>query len=204
MISPLIVAVAGGSGSGKTTFSRYLQNELGQHRCAIISQDHYYIDQSAKFDHDGGSVNFDHPSAIDFELLTFHVELLKQGRAIEIPVYDFATHKRQDRTTSQVAMPIVIIDGILIFTNDKLLEQFDYKIYIDCEEQLRFERRLRRDVQERGRTPEGVKAQLMGQVKPMHDQFVEPSKVLADDIVCVRTFEQKCSLWGQKLKTHIN
>ena len=200
---PKIIAVAGGSGSGKTTFSSKLHEIVGMSHCAVISQDSYYIDQSHKFDQDGGNVNFDHPNSIDFDLLCNHIEELKLQNSIAMPIYDFATHKRLEQTNLLIPHPIIILDGILIFTHEKLVELLDYKIFIDCPENLRFERRLRRDVEERGRTPDGVKAQLEKQVKPMHDEFVDPSKTHADDIVTQDLFENKVNFWAGKLKEHI-
>ena len=178
----IVIGVAGGSGSGKTFFAEALAKNLGPAKSFVIYQDNYYIDQSHKFDHDGGSVNFDHPEALDFDLLAEHLKELKQGQDIEIPLYDFSTHKRLNRTKSQVHKPIVIVDGILILTQPHVRELFDESIFVQTPEEIRFQRRLNRDVEERGRTPEGVKTQFENQVKPMHDQFVEPSKEFANII----------------------
>ncbi len=176
----LIIGVAGGSGSGKTFFAETLAKKLGPEHSFVLYQDNYYIDQSNKFDHDGGSVNFDHPDAIDFDLLASHLDKLKRGFNIEIPIYDFATHKRLDQTIKQPHKSVVIVDGILILTQPKVRQYFDECIFVHTPEEIRFQRRLTRDVNERGRTPEGVKAQFQRQVKPMHDQFVEPSKEFAN------------------------
>lgn len=173
--SCFILGVAGGSGSGKTFFAQALAKKLGS-KAFVLYQDNYYIDQSAKFDFDGGSVNFDHPDSLDFDLLSIHLEQLKNGNDIEIPRYDFASHKRLEDTITQPWKEVVIVDGILILTQPKLLEIFDETIFVQTPEDIRFERRLNRDVIERGRTPEGVKAQFESQVKPMHDLFVEPSQ----------------------------
>lgn len=181
---PFILGVAGGSGSGKTFFAKDLQKKLGADICTIVYQDNYYIDQSKKFDHDGGSVNFDHPSSLDFDLLGQQLSQLKQGNAVEIPIYDFVTHSRKKETLRVEPKPVVIVDGILIFHADQVRPHFHEMIYFDTPEQLRFARRLERDVKERGREPEGVHAQFFKQVKPMHDQFVEPSKKYAHHVVC--------------------
>ena len=174
-----IIGVSGGSGSGKTFFANALAQELGEHRCAVLQQDSYYIDQSHKFDFDGGSVNFDHPNAIDFDLLAEHLHSLKRGLVIHIPIYDFATHSRQEKTLRQQQKEIIIVDGILILSQEKVREHFDISIFVETPERVRFERRLTRDVVERGRTEAGVRAQFEAQVKPMHDLFVEPSKAHA-------------------------
>ena len=180
MNDTFIVGVAGGSGSGKTFFAEALAKKLGPEVSFVLYQDNYYIDQSHKFDHDGGSVNFDHPESLDFDLMASHLEDLKNGFDIEIPMYDFATHSRLEKTKYQKAKKVVIIDGILIFTQPQILELCDETIFIETPEDIRFQRRLERDVIERGRTENGVKKQFEMQVKPMHDLFVEPSKFQAN------------------------
>jgi uridine kinase len=177
-----IIGVSGGSGSGKTYFAQHLTNLLGTENCLFIAQDHYYIDQSHRFDKDGGSVNFDHPDALDFNLLEKHLMALKNGLDIEIPIYDFATHKRLAETTYCSWKPIIIVDGILVLSRPNIRKHFHTSVFVETPENIRFERRLERDVKERGRTPEGVKAQFEKQVKPMHDEFVEPSKTFANII----------------------
>jgi uridine kinase len=181
---PLIVGVAGGSGSGKTFFARELRDQLGHANCEIVYQDNFYIDQSSRFDHDGGSVNFDHPESLDFPLLAKLLAQLKTGVPVEIPVYDFVTHSRQIETIPVLPRPIIIVDGILIFHDEQVRSLFDDLVFFQTPEELRFARRLDRDVKERGRTPEGVLAQFNLQVKPMHDQFVEPSMRHANTVVC--------------------
>ena len=178
-----MIGVAGGSGSGKTYFARALMDSLGSDLCATVYQDSFYIDQSKRFDHDGGAVNFDHPSSLDFDLLAKCVAQLKRGEATELPIYDFATHTRRSETTRVEPKPIIIVDGILIFNSEPVRALLDDLIYFDTPESLRFQRRLERDVKERGRTPEGVKNQFQLQVKPMHDAFVEPSQKHAKKIV---------------------
>lgn len=177
-----VIGVAGGSGSGKTFFAQALAKRLGPEQAFVLYQDNYYIDQSKKFDHDGGSVNFDHPNAIDFDLLSEHLKQLKNGADIHVPIYDFATHSRLEKTKIQEHKKVVIVDGILILSQPKLRELFDESVFVHTPETIRFERRLIRDVQERGRTQEGVKAQFEAQVKPMHDMFVEPSKQFATQV----------------------
>ncbi len=177
-----ILGVAGGSGSGKTYFAKALADSLGEH-ATIVYQDNFYIDQSHKFDHDGGSVNFDHPESLELTLLAKCLSELKAGKVTEIPLYDFKTHSRMKDTLRVQPTAIIIVDGILIYHPDYLRSQFDEMVFFDTPESLRFERRLERDVVERGRTVEGVKAQFLKQVKPMHDQFVEPSKAHAHTII---------------------
>jgi uridine kinase len=184
MIKPYIIGVSGGSGSGKTYFAKELQRLLGDAVCSIIYQDNYYIDQSHRFDGDGGSVNFDHPNSLDFDLLAEGLFHLKNGKSIEVPIYEFATHKRIDKTINCSPRKIILVDGILILDSAVVRAQLDEAIFFDTPEELRYQRRLDRDVKERGRTPEGVKKQFDLQVRPMHDQFVQPSKDHAQTVVC--------------------
>ncbi|MEO0335813.1 MAG: uridine kinase, partial [Pseudomonadota bacterium] len=176
-------ALCRGSGSGKTTFSRMLKAHLGDSICGIIAQDSYYHDYSGVFDHDGGNVNFDHPDAIEFRLLIEHMELLKSGCDILVPQYDFSTHSRLPESKTFRAIPIVLLDGILILTQPRLRELLDFSFYVETSEDLRFARRLGRDVKERGRTSDGVFKQFYSQVKPMHDQFVESCREHADQVI---------------------
>ena len=184
MNKPYIIGVAGGSGSGKTYFAKELQRLLGDAVCSIIYQDNYYIDQSLRFDGDGGSVNFDHPSSLDFDLLALGLSKLKEGLDIEVPIYEFSTHKRIDKTINCSPKKIILVDGILILDSAVVRAQLDEAVFFDTAEELRYSRRLERDVKERGRTPEGVKKQFDLQVRPMHDQFVQPSKEYAQTVVC--------------------
>ena len=197
-----LIGIAGGSGSGKTTFARLLNEHFNEHS-DILYQDNYYKDQSHRFDHDGGAVNFDHPDSIDFELLYKHTKELKKNNPIDLPYYDFATHKRLKKTSKFEPKKVIFIDGILLFSQPNLLDIFDHKIYTDCDETTRFERRLKRDIEERGRTKDGVITQFKNQVKPMHDQFVEPSKEHACDIIHQENFDDKLAQWKQKIATLI-
>jgi uridine kinase len=180
---PHLFGIAGGSGSGKTYFANSLRDALGLDVCEIVLQDNFYLDQSEKFDFDGGAVNFDHPEAIDFEKLASCLRELRQGLATEIPIYNFVTHAREQQTKTIQPKAVILVDGILLFHLPVVRAIFDEMIFFDAPEALRFQRRLERDVRERGRTLEGVKAQFFGQVKPMHDQFVEPTKGYAHRIV---------------------
>lgn len=204
MSSVFVLGIAGGSGSGKTYFAQALLKLIGTEDCALIYQDNYYIDQSHRFDFDGGSVNFDHPQSLDFDLLGQHLSILKTGKEVDIPLYDFKTHKRLKETLHRPAKRIILVDGILILSAPQVRAQFTESIFVDTVEDLRFERRLKRDVEERGRTPEGVRNQFYKQVKPMHDEFVEPSKKFATYLLKDRMdFDQVLNQIAKKLKDHI-
>jgi uridine kinase len=181
-----LIGVAGGSGSGKTTFAEMLLEHFGSDETAILYQDSYYIDRSHAFTGDG-SLNFDHPDAIDWHLMYEQLSDLHAGKTIAVPTYDFVTHKRKSATITIQPKKYVIVDGILIFVHEIIRDLFDIKFYIDTNEPLRYQRRLLRDVEERGRTPEGVRIQYESSVRPMHDLFVEPSRVYADQIIIGET-----------------
>ena len=178
-----VVGIAGGSGSGKTTFGRGLRSALGDDVSGILSQDSYYRDLHEQFDGDGGRVNFDHPDSLEFELMVAHLIALKAGQTVQVPRYDFATHSRLPATDTFAGRPFVIVDGILLLSQPAVRAQLDLSIFIDTAEPVRFARRLARDVRERGRTPEGVRKQFDAQVKPMHDLFVAPSRASADRVI---------------------
>lgn len=149
----------------------------------ILLQDRYYIDQSGRFDCDGGLVNFDHPSSVDFALMARQLKALKEGHSVDVPRYDFATHSRLPQTDTITPHRFIIVDGILIFSQSVVRQHLDHLFYVSTSEELRFQRRLARDVRERGRSPEGVREQVSHQVKPIHDQFVRPSKKYANTII---------------------
>ncbi len=196
-----IIGISGGSGSGKTTFAKSLQRLLGDSRSVILAQDSYYIDQSAHFKGDGENVNFDHPSALDFPLLAEHLALLKVGHPIQVPIYDFATHTRKKEHTPLEPHPVVILDGTLILSQEIIRPHLSASIFIETSETVRYDRRFKRDLVERGRLPDGIKKQFDRQVKPMHDQFVEPSKVHATEIISgERSFEAELGRWAAKLR----
>lgn len=195
-----IIGVAGGSGSGKTTFVKLLQAALSPSSCGILSQDHYYIDQSAHFRGDGENVNFDHPQALDFPLLARHLEALKRGIGIDIPIYDFVTHTRRHETERFETRPVIVLDGTLILSQPKIREHLDVAVFIDTPEPTRLERRMRRDRIERGRSEDGILKQFTRQVKPMHDQFVEPSKTHAAHVLSgIEAFEHRVADFLKKL-----
>jgi uridine kinase len=189
-MQPIFIGVCGGSSSGKTTLAKKLQKLWGS-EASILSQDNYYIDQSANFDGDGGRVNFDHPDAIDFNLLTEHLAQLKRGQNIEVPLYDFKTHQRFPHTLAFRATPIILVEGILILYHKRVREFFSTSVFIDVDENIRFQRRLMRDTIERGRDATGVTKQFYGQVKPMHDLFVQTSLKYSKHLVINNLFEKE-------------
>lgn len=199
-----ILGVAGGSGSGKTYFAQELKKALGDD-ATIVYQDNFYHDQSQRFDHDGGAVNFDHPDSLDLKLLASCLRELRTQNFTNIPVYDFKSHSRLKEQLLVPGTLVVIVDGILIFHPDYLRDEFDEMIFFDTPESLRYQRRLERDISERGRTAEGVKAQFLAQVKPMHDKFVEPSKAFAHTIVKDLGDYHECfDIYKRKLQNILN
>ena len=179
----MIIGICGGTGSGKTTVANRILESVSKDEVVFLQQDSYYrnLDQ-LPLDY-RRIANFDHPDAIDNDLLVEHVRALKRGEAVELPVYDFRTHTRLPETLHTEPRPIIIIEGILIFAEKRLLDEMDIKVYVDTPDDIRFIRRLRRDVAERGRTVESVIEQYLSTVRPMHTQFVEPSKRCADVII---------------------
>ena len=181
--SVVLIGISGGSGSGKTTFARMLESNLKEQFCWILSQDSYYRDLDQLPLDFRQSANFDHPDAIDTDLLVEHVRELKAGRHVDLPLYDFKTHSRRTETERVEPKPIVILEGILIFAEKRLIDEMDVKVFVDTPDDIRFIRRLRRDLAERGRNVDSVIEQYLTTVRPMHLQFVEPSKRLADVII---------------------
>ncbi|MDC0635485.1 MAG: uridine kinase [Flavobacteriaceae bacterium] len=176
----ITIGVYGGTGSGKTTIVSQIVSEFPTSEIQVISQDSYYKDTSHLTFDERCALNFDHPDAIDFPLLYQHVNSLKNGENIEQPVYSFETHNRTKETVTVVPKKILIIEGILILNYPKLRSLFDLKIFIDADSDMRMERRVSRDISERGRTPEEVLNRYLNTLKPMHKQFIEPMKVHAD------------------------
>jgi uridine kinase len=176
----ITIGVYGGTGSGKTTIVSKIVSEFPTNEIQVISQDSYYKDTSHLTFEERCALNFDHPDAIDFPLLYQHVNSLKNGDNIEQPVYSFETHNRTKETVTVVPKKILIIEGILILNYPKLRSLFDLKIFIDADSDMRMERRVSRDISERGRTPEEVLNRYLNTLKPMHKQFIEPMKVHAD------------------------
>jgi len=179
----ILIGIAGGSGSGKTLVAQTIFKEIGSDKVVILEQDSYYKDLSHLPPAERARQNFDHPNAIDHELLVQHVQNLLQGSSIEVPVYDFTTHTRRKETIHVGDHLIIVLEGILILDSPRLRELMDIKVFVDTDSDIRLVRRLRRDIIERGRTVESVLHQYESSVRPMHLQFVERSKRYADIII---------------------
>ena len=180
---PILVGVAGGTGSGKTTVANEILRRVGAEHIACIPHDAYYRDLSHLPQHRRAQVNFDHPDSLETELLIEHLKVMRAGRTVQVPLYDFTTHTRTQQTRHVEVAPVVLIEGILVFVEQELRELFDVKLYVDTDADVRFIRRLRRDVEERERSVESVCEQYLSTVRPMHLEFVEPSKRYADVII---------------------
>jgi uridine kinase len=179
----LVVGIAGGSGSGKTTVAQEILNRVGPDRIAYLPHDAYYKDLSGLPPAQKAEVNFDHPNSLETELLAHHIAQLKEGLPVELPVYDFSTDRRTEKTIPIMPQRVIIVEGILIFAEPELRPLLDLKIFVDTDPDLRLIRRLQRDISERGRSPESVIKQYLKTVRPMHLEFVEPSKRYADVII---------------------
>ena len=181
-MSTILIGIAGGTGSGKTTLTRHLKEHFGQ-EVTVISHDNYYKRQDGKTYEERANVNYDHPSAFDTDLLIEHLRQLKAGHSIQCPVYSYSDHNRTDRTVEIFPTKVIIVEGILIFQNPTLRDMFDIKIFVETDADVRILRRALRDVEERGRTLQSVVTQYLTTVKPMHEQYVEPSRKYADIVV---------------------
>ena len=179
----VIIGISGGSGSGKTTITRAVVDSVGADRITLIQHDAYYRHLPELTFEQRSAINYDHPDSFETEMLLDHIASLRSGRSVEVPVYDFASHLRTDVTVPAHPEPVVIVEGILVLAEPELRDLMDLRIYIDTEPDLRLLRRIQRDIVERERTLESVMAQYLATVRPMHHQFVEPSKRYADIIV---------------------
>jgi uridine kinase len=183
LTKPLIVGVAGGSGSGKTTVVHHIVEAIGDADVSVLEHDRYYRDHPELRLEERASLNYDHPDSLETDLLVTHVEALRAGRSVDVPTYDFARHQRHATTDTIQPRTAIIVEGILIFADKALRTLMDVKVFVDTDDDTRFIRRLQRDITERGRTVQSVIDQYLTTVKPMHLEFVEPSKRYADIIV---------------------
>ena len=180
---PIIIGIAGGTGSGKTTVANVILDAVGRDRIAYLPHDAYYRDLTDLPPAQKAEVNFDHPNSLETELMIEHVKKLKNGHPVDIPIYDFSTHSRTEETIRVEPQRVIIVEGILIFAEPDLRKLFDVKLFVDTDPDIRFIRRLERDIAERGRTMKMVINQYLSTVRPMHLEFVDPSKRYADVII---------------------
>lgn len=180
---PFVIGVAGGSGSGKSTVTREVLAAIGAENVAVVMQDDYYRDQSHMAPEDRRKQNYDHPDAFDWPLMTQHLAALRKGEAIAMPVYDFAADNRSSETITVKPAPVIVVEGLFALYDGKLRNMMSLKIYVDTASDVRFIRRLQRDISERGRSTESVVNQYLETVRPMHKQFIEPTKRNADVIL---------------------
>lgn len=178
----MVIGIAGGTGSGKTTLAKNIGKHFGSN-ISMLRHDDYYKRHDDIPLADRAKLNYDHPDAFDKELLHKHIDMLKRGEAVESPIYDYAVHNRSSETRHVPATPVVVVEGILVFEDKELLEKLDMKIFVDTDADVRILRRITRDVKQRGRTLDSVVKQYLTTVKPMHEAFVEPSKKHADIII---------------------
>jgi uridine kinase len=181
--APVVIGIAGGTGSGKTTVANVILGRVGAAHIAVLSHDAYYKDLKDLPSIQRELINFDHPESLQTELLVEHIKLLRDGQPVNVPVYDFTIHSRKSISLLVHPQPVILVDGILIFAEPSLRELFDVKIFVDTPPDIRFIRRLERDIRERGRSVESVIHQYQTTVRPMHLEFVEPSKRYADVII---------------------
>jgi uridine kinase len=181
--TPVIIGIAGGTGSGKTTVARSIYDRVGSDRIEWISHDSYYRNFDALTPEERHHINFDHPDSLESELLCRHLDVLSKGSSVEIPLYDFTTHSRRTETQRVEPRKVIIVEGILVLAEVDLRKRIDIKLFVDTPADIRFVRRLTRDIQTRGRSLESVVEQYLRTVRPMHEEFVEPSKRYADLII---------------------
>jgi uridine kinase len=181
----IVIGIAGGSGSGKTTLAKAIYAAIGEDNCTYITHDSYYRDQSHLSQEESDKLNFDHPDTLETSLLIEHIKNLKNHLPVRIPTYDYATHSRLNGVEDLPSRPVVLVEGILIFSDPELLKLMDIKVYVDTDDDIRLIRRMQRDIVERGRSTESIISQYLETVRPMHHEFVEPSKRNADIIIPV-------------------
>ena len=179
----MVVGIGGGTGSGKTTLADLIRKRMGMGSIAFLAHDAYYRDQKHLTPEERAKVNYDHPDSLETDLMVRHIQQLLRGQAIEMPVYDFSTHSRKTETVHVSPKPVILVEGILIFWEAKLRKIFDMKVFVETDSDICFIRRLKRDIEERGRTVESVVNQYLTTVRPSYIDFVEPSKRFADVII---------------------
>ena len=179
----ILIGIAGGTGSGKTTLANNLVNYFGRDEVSILRHDNYYKRHDELTYEERTRLNYDHPDAFDTELLCDHIRQLKAGKPVEMPVYDYTIHNRSDQTTLVLPNPVIILEGIMLFAEPALVDLMDFRIFVDTDADERILRRILRDVKQRGRSLDSVIDQYLTTVKPMHEQFVEPSKRRANIII---------------------
>lgn len=182
-MNTILLGIAGGTGSGKTTLADKLIESFGDDEVSVLRHDNYYKRHDDMDYEERSKLNYDHPNAFDTELLCEHIKMLKEGKSIEMPVYDYTVHNRSDKTIIVKPAPVILLEGILIFAEESLCELMDIKVFVDTDADVRILRRIIRDVKERERSLDSVINQYLTTVKPMHEQFVEPSKRRADIII---------------------
>jgi uridine kinase len=179
----LVIGIAGGTGSGKTSVAKAIISKLGVYNSVLLSQDNYYLNHSHLSMEERENINYDHPHAFDNELLLNHIKALREGTAISMPVYDFTKHERSDRTIAVKPKSVVAVEGLHVLTDAQLRSALDIKVFVDTDPDIRILRRVVRDMNERGRSLPSICSQYLSTVKPMHDAFIEPSKKYADIII---------------------
>lgn len=182
-MNTIVIGVAGGTGSGKTTLARRLREQFGEHEVTVLNHDSYYKRHDEMPFEERCLLNYDHPDAFDTDLMVEHLKQLKSGQAVQCPTYDYTQHNRAKETVTLRPAPVILVEGILIFCSPELCSEMDIKVFVDADADVRILRRIIRDVKKRGRTLDSVVSQYLTTVKPMHEQFVEPSKRKADLII---------------------
>lgn len=182
-MNTIVIGIAGGTGSGKTTLTQRLREHFGEEEVSVINHDSYYKRHDELPYEERCKLNYDHPDSFDTDLMIEHLRQLRAGHSVEVPVYDYTIHNRSDKTVTVHPAPVIIVEGILIFASQELCDQMDIKVFVDTDADVRILRRIVRDVKSRGRTLDSVVTQYLTTVKPMHEQFVEPSKRKADLII---------------------
>lgn len=201
---PFVIGVAGGSGSGKSTVTRQVLASVGPDMATVLYQDDYYLDQTEMSPEERRKTNYDHPDAFDWPLMMQHLQALRRGEAVEMPTYDFTAHNRASKTITLQPAPVIVVEGLFALYDAELRKMMSLKIFVDTAPDVRFIRRLQRDMAERGRTAESVITQYMDTVRPMHKQFIEPTKRRADVILPHGANDPAVDIITTKVKTLIH